>query len=405
MNIKYTIKNIMRNKISSLLTIILILLALVSTYLLIMVSSNLKKEYEYIENYYNGGNVLRITTNWDYYKYKIDSIDKFIYEKIYNSLNEIEDIDLLHYERVAVNIDSKYIDMDNLEGKYKSGDGENIYLEGMGITNETLKHYDIELLEGSMFNEVDENDEVINIVAGYDLSKDFNINDIITSIDGTKYRITGFLKQGQYLPINIGMNLNLVYKKYNLDDSFICDFREFIGDGFSYYLPLSASYIHINNTVNNEEKEVLKRLIKDIFNENDIVVNVRDESKGINLTLGELEKQKELFNISSITILVFIFFSIVISIINSIEKRKVEFGVYILSGATIGDIAKITIYEMIIFDLIALMVFILGFNKLIDIQHLIGVLGIISIYMVLIFIIPLIKIKNISIKELIKGNE
>lgn len=406
MNIKYAFNSIKRNKFQSILIVLLISMALISFYIVLFLSNSLKDQYNYVENYFNGGNVYSIATNWRYYKPKIDKIDKSIYEKIYKSIDAMDNVDLINYERIAVNFDSSNPDLKGLE-QDKIMESDSIYIQGMGISEAAINHYDLEVLEGKMFNKEENEDGIINAVVGYHFKDMFNIGDILVTDVGKKFKITGFLKKDMYIPTSIGESDNASYEKYDLGKAIVCDLNNFLGEDFSYYLSISGAYIHMAKDISEGEKLQIKQKIKNEFNKYNIEVNVIDQSKGIFLALSEIKKQIMLFNISSITILTFISFSIIITILNSLENRKKEFGVYILSGANITDISKIVFFEICILNLISfsiLCIVVIGI-KIASIKFLIYMFILTLMYCIFTFLIPLRKIKNISIKDLIKGEE
>ena len=406
MNIKYAFNSIKRNKFQSILIVLLISMALISFYIVLFLSNSLKDQYNYVENYFNGGNVYSIATNWRYYKPKIDKIDKSIYEKIYKSIDAMDNVDLINYERIAVNFDSSNPDLKGLE-QDKIMESDSIYIQGMGISEAAINHYDLEVLEGKMFNKEENEDGIINAVVGYHFKDMFNIGDILVTDVGKKFKITGFLKKDMYIPTSIGESDNASYEKYDLGKAIVCDLNNFLGEDFSYYLSISGAYIHMAKDISEGEKLQIKQKIKNEFNKYNIEVNVIDQSKGIFLALSEIKKQIMLFNISSITILTFISFSIIITILNSLENRKKEFGVYILSGANITDISKIVFFEICILNLISfsiLCIVVIGI-KIASIKFLIYIFILTLMYCIFTFLIPLRKIKNISIKDLIKGEE
>ena len=180
MNIKYAFNSIKRNKFQSILIVLLISMALISFYIVLFLSNSLKDQYNYVENYFNGGNVYSIATNWRYYKPKIDKIDKSIYEKIYKSIDAMDNVDLINYERIAVNFDSSNPDLKGLE-QDKIMESDSIYIQGMGISEAAINHYDLEVLEGKMFNKEENEDGIINAVVGYHFKDMFNIGDILVT--------------------------------------------------------------------------------------------------------------------------------------------------------------------------------------------------------------------------------
>ncbi|MGL6186187.1 MAG: FtsX-like permease family protein [Clostridium chrysemydis] len=109
----------------------------------------------------------------------------------------------------------------------------------------------------------------------------------------------------------------------------------------------------------------------------------------------------------SIIILLFVSLSIIQFMMNSIQNRKREFGIYILNGGRIVDISKIVLYEIIIYMVVALTVLFAIVNALniFNLNTTLIIIGLTIVYSFITFLLPYKKIKNFEVKELIKGDE
>ncbi|MGL6186188.1 MAG: ABC transporter permease [Clostridium chrysemydis] len=291
MNFKAAIKNIKRSKFGVVITILLITIGLLGGYISINTISTLKGEYKYVENYFNGGNVFSINANFNYYKPIIDKKDIKIYENIYNEIKNIRDVDILHYEKIAINLKSgsKSEEISKVSNAIDMGDS--LYLEGMGVTEEVIKHYDLEIESGKFFNQIKRKNGVIDIVIGNNLKDAFQIGEEFEDTSNNRYRVIGIMKKDMEIPIDIGKNYDLKDKKFKMDDTVICNFKDFIGEEYSYYLNLSGAYIHMDKNLSNLEIDTIRDEIKQIFLKYGMVVNIKDDSKGIFLTLKGIEKK------------------------------------------------------------------------------------------------------------------
>lgn len=151
----------------------------------------------------------------------------------------------------------------------------------------------------------------------------------------------------------------------------------------------------------------IKSKIKTIFLRHGVEINVLSEKLGIDLTIEELKEKQMISLVSSVVILFFTLMTTIVTIINSINMRKKEFGTYLLCGFNINDLTKIVLGELFILNGISFGIYfiisLVGFKKLSLYVFILTVLLVIS-YTILLSFLSVNKLKKISIKELIKGD-
>lgn len=411
MGFKYALNNILRKKLLNFIIVVQIVLGLFSSYLMININETLQNEIYKIENTFNGGNVFSITGNWEYYDFLTENYDA---KKIFNRINSIKGLQIPLMLHIGVNLND--IDTSKFNGKDINIMGENsIYLDGISINEMTINKFNLKTSSGRFFNELEYEkiiDKTIPIVLGDDFKDIFNLNDIIP-IDGLgkigveNLKIIGFIEKDNSLPINLGKSINQKYKSINLNNMVLTT-KKFFEDESIYPLLLTDSYLFLDENLNNDGSNDIKNNIKKIFNDENIEVNVRSEKIGIDLSIKDLKEKQHVFTISSIIIIIFTGLTIIVTLLNSIENRKKEFGTYLLCGANTNDLTSIILYELILINMISLVIFIticLMVFKTVSLNIIFIIILFIITYVIILAIAPVIKLNRYSIKDLIKGDE
>ncbi|ENZ03599.1 hypothetical protein HMPREF1092_00786 [Clostridium thermobutyricum] len=272
-----------------------------------------------------------------------------------------------------------------------------------------IKNFDIKTSSGENLKEKDFNIEnnIYPILLGDDFKNIFNIGEEIEGFGyyGEKiiYKVKGFLQKGYY---DVGLPLN----EYNIKSLYKCVLLPFQNkqfneksDNFDIYMQIYKSIVTINNE--KEKSEILREANKNfgkikITSLDDIL---SDYKEGIKL-------ERTIIWMIFLLVMIVCGIGIITNIMNSIKLKYKDFGVYLLSGASKIDILKTVILEIIIIFVLAGMfsitgIFILsklGFVTL-NIYYLIKLSVYIFISGLLIIIYPFIKLKRLSINNLLKG--
>lgn len=408
MGLKYAINNITRKKLLTFIIIIQLILGLFSSYLMINIDNTLKEEITKVENTFNGGNVFSITCNWDYYNF----LKGYDTKKIFNEISTIQQVEIPYILKYGFTFEH----VPKLHNKYSTIlDEHTVYLDGVGINDVTIDKFQLKLSSGRFFSKEEYegiSHNTLPIILGNNFEKSFSINEIIdyTGLDDigvTKLKVIGFLEKDSILPVYIGDSADLKHKSLDLNNMVLTT-KNYLSEEILYSSLFLSSYLFLDDNLSEDEIKNIKNIIKEIFNKENIEVNVRSEKVGIDLTLKELKNNREMFFITSIVIIIFTSLTIILTFLNAIEVRKKEFGTYLLSGANRNSLIKIILYELVIINVIALLLF-LGLCYLIFKSISLNIIGITLIFMVLyialLSIAPIMKLKSYSIKDLIKGEE
>lgn len=302
---------------------------------------------------------------------------------------------------------------------FKSNFSGETYFQANNITinKPYLKTYPLKVEKGRLFNSdefnfIGKENSVVPIVVGANYGKYFKVGDEISIVllkANRVGKIIGILKEDEYgsgdvsQPQKRYINLNnyIISTDAIYEDKFLlCDLTLF-----------NANYILFDNSTNQTEiyKELAK--IKKIFNDIPSIrgANVRDLKEYITQDVDMLKEQYKIVAITSMSVIIFVCITFIISILDCINKRKKEYGIHIMSGGKLSDIAGITYLEIFITFFIAYMItasiiyYIYG--KLININSLLMLLIIIIFISIVSALIPIIKIFNLDINQLVKGDE
>lgn len=403
MGFKYSINNIKKHKLLSIIIITQIILGLFSSYFMINATNIVTKEIKKLDTTLNSGNIFSIRANWDYYEFLKD----YNSEKILNDILEIDEVNIISMLSLGFTLEGfSHSDFNDIE--VFSPFDNHIYIDGVAVNKAAVDNFNLELLSGRFFTDEEylaTDSTVLPIVLGYDFKGNFAIGDLIPlNYNGlTHLEVIGFLKEGSELPKYIGKPLDYKHKIMNIDNQILTTKRYWDKDSVHDF-SLTDSYLYINSNNLNETKDK----IKSIFLNEGVEVNISSEKVGIEVTLGDLIEKQELFSITSTLIIIFTAFTIIFTFMNSINIRKQEFGTYLLCGAKKKDLSKIIFYELALINVVAFLVFlILAFLVFdtISLSILSSLILFCIIYILLLSIVPLLKLKKLTIRDLTKGDE
>ncbi|AVP54338.1 membrane-spanning protein [Clostridium tetani] len=284
------------------------------------------------------------------------------------------------------------------------------------INKSYLKTYPLKVEKGRLFtsNEFDfigKDSFVFPIVVGANYGKYFKVGDEFL-LDSSKKRIgkiIGILKEDECGPGDICqpdiryINLN----NYIISTDAIYESKLILCDLTLY----NANYILFDNSTN--ESEIYKELtkIKKMFNDIPVIreAGIRDLTKYVTQDLDMLKEQYEIVVITSISVIIFVCITFIISILDSINKRKKEYGIHIMSGGKLSDIAGITYLEIFITFFMAYMITasIIYYRdgRLINTNSLLMLLILMVAISTVSALIPIIRIFNLDVSQLVKGDE
>lgn len=387
MGIKYSFRNFGNNRIFILLIIIQIVVGLFATYSSIDNLNKADYEKSKIENYFKSDRIYVLNFAHMLQETETETFSE-IGEKINKTFSKIEKIQ-------GINMFNN-IFLTNIvksEGsKYQNDNSEIMYLN-----KEVIEKYNIRLENGKILSkELLENN---NIFLGQELKEIFNTGDKVY-IEDKEFIVAGFLKGELVIPAMI--------------DTYEIDFRNLNSVFLTSSENLSAAKLGLNKYTLNYfwfDKEVDNNTINNNLNiiEKDFdKIGLKPNISTVNSTINKLLEQynnRFLLNLFvSILITIATFITFIVSILDSIERRLKEFGIYIFSGASTNNIIKIIFTEVFSVAFIAFNLFVLirfWIFKTLNINYLVLLIIGLIVFIILTMIIPILKIKSIKIKDMI----
>lgn len=413
MKFKYVIKEIKKKKIFTLILIIQLIIMYFILYNLFQVQAVTKIESEKINNYFKDKQVFTI---------KGLSSEDEISSETKVSENELENIteSLLNSQEYTYTSQASYIlSMPVISewnrfakwSKLSESDGIAYYAAKHLIINKNnVKQFNIIIESGRDFDNEEYNlkynQKIVPVILGHNYSEFYKVGDIIKSMkDGRVFKVIGILERNQYMPYNM-----MVTNRYaNLDDyiltttycydDYLQMYDGIIQSNFILYSK-SKSDLEITESNNN-----IKKLFKDKVGIN---IKIEPQEKYINQELNAAENQLKVLNAASIILIIFLSVTSIITNLSFIDKRKKEFGVHILSGGTLKEIAYMIYLETFLCTIIALFIFnIMSAYRYghIDFLRVFYIVIISLIISIVLTIVPVVKIMRFNTATLIKGEE
>ncbi|MGL5576000.1 MAG: ABC transporter permease [Sarcina sp.] len=408
MGTKYVKISLKKNIFLNTILIFQLVLGMYAMYNSMILSNDIKNEAENINKYFNEGNVYNFRINnsdviYDMEEEKLKKIDSF-----YNQIDKIEGITLLYNQRLPINMPvfEGYQEVSEFDGTFNEQGEQKFQAQCIFINNKVADAFNLKISEGKNFSlEKNEN----SFLVGKNFAKQFPIGSIIEhewndENSVVKGKVIGILEEEQKIPYSIFFN----GKEYvDLDNTIVCLDSQLDVKG-RVEGRAGNNLIFFDKNLDKEQILKIKKQIINGFRKFGLEVGVIDGSKVLNSELNVSKSKLEIYNMMSIVILITVSITFIISILNSIEKRKKEFGVYILNGATLKNIAMIIFTEIVIMIVSAYVMFILYMKaKSINVEStLVIYIGLmLPVYSLITMLIPLRKILKYPIQELVKGDE
>ncbi len=287
------------------------------------------------------------------------------------------------------------------------------------VNNNALNEYSPDLSVGRYFDKLESgidfsNTNYIPVILGAAYSNKYKIGDSFEVYLGEnagyrKTKVIGILKPNQFIPYEMRAFAETEYQRYlELDNSIVVSYSMSV---ISKKLFFTHVLFEDNLILINGKSDISETLlgIKKIFKSNlGIEIGIQNFDKYVNQELDSLSSQADVMNTTLIVIMLFIFFTLIVSYLNSIEDRKKEFGVQIFCGGTLTNIAfdifkEITIITCSAF-LITLPILIFQYGYL-NFRYVNGLFLGFILLSILTALYPMKRILSLSVNELIKGEE
>lgn len=417
MKIKYAFLGISRNLIYTFLLVVQLIFVFNVIYQNLYLNNKVSVESKDIKRFFENTKLYSIEM--------VDlpnreSISKIGNEKIKKTLETVKnsrDYNFIQLTRYALPL-QKFIGYEKYKAndyEFKMEDKDFFSAKNYIVDSNFLNKYPIALEKGRLFNSDEFKREygdtnAIPIIVGNNYKEKYNIGDELTYVRAEKgihkAIIVGVIKKNQYIP---GDLVSVDERYVNLDD-YILTTSSLEKDDISLLIDnLFGNYMYFNKNTSKDQVNIYSDTIKKTFEDNlHVKVGLRDLNEYGTAELEIFGKQQSIVFVTASIIIVFVSLTLIISILNSIVERKKEFGVHILNGGTLKDIS-ITIYlEVFLILFIAYILslpIIFKVNQNFDLSIISILFAILTFLSIIISIIPIIKIYNLSISELIKGDE
>ncbi|MGL4992168.1 MAG: ABC transporter permease [Sarcina sp.] len=379
MNFRKIFQGLKRQKVFFICAVLQITIGFFAIYNSEILKGYVIQEKEQISKDLNNGEVYKLNLS------EFDNETEDFMRKLNNSFNELENMTGVNV--FYTSISDIYI-KDKLNREILA---PIIYLNENTLEKNTLLLSDGNILVEKIFNSKSGYE---NVILGSDFKETISVGDIISEDDKPK-RVVGFLDEEQKLLTKIEYD-NLRYD--SLDNVILS--MEFPGD-ISNYMKMSDNYLWFDNNISYKiQNDIVHK-----FEKIGLEANIVSISKYANKKIIEYKRNLNLSKFTSIITIIIITLTIIISLLNAIFKRKKEFGIYILLGATKNRLLKMLYFEIlsiVLSGVIIVGVLVLLIYKSININIFMYILILAFIYSLIIMIIPIYKLKKISIKEFLK---
>lgn len=335
--IKYSLNNIYRKNLFNILLIIQIIISLVLMYLCINMYLFSTKNLIGNFNVFKNNSIYNVEIE-NYSNYQDVDLNNFN-----DNMSKINHATLYYNEYPVSNFEG--IEFFRTTDMRVSNDMIPVkFLE----INDTSKKFIFDNYDGEWFENCEYNsDNSVPAILGDDYKKFLKCGDTFEYVhsDGVKrvIKVKGFFNKDAYtiLPKDIfqKFKLNDVIVIPSLDKKSMENIKEnnFLGNYIDNII--SNSYYFSNNT--NEQQ-----LISDIKKSTESILKIRN----VNDTFETIKKEEQKVLVKILIIFAIIFTYCIIgfisSLVMSINKRRKEFGVHLMSGATKLDILKIIACEV-----------------------------------------------------------
>ncbi|MBV4431468.1 ABC transporter permease [Clostridium tyrobutyricum] len=415
MKFKYAFRGISSKFIYSFLIIAQLVFGFYAVYENINLYKTMHLESNKVEKFFKGKKVYSleaqdVVNNSKYFADIINALDKIENTHKYTFMRNIN---------VAVYnpIFNNYKQFEQYD--YKWSVNGKIYFLAKNITIDRtyLKTYPLKIDKGRIFNNnefkfIGKNNAIVPVVVGSNYGKYYKVGDeILIQWRKIHYRgkIIGILKNNEYNPGDVRDQDN---KYINLNDYIISTDSIFESkyDLCTFSL-LNGSYILFDDSENTSAINKKLKNITKTFNYIPGVkdVGIRDLSSYISQNTDLIKEQLQIVSLTAISIIIFVCITYAISLLDSIERRKKEYAIHIMSGGRLCDIAGIVYTQIfIIFSIsyiITASILYYKYGKLININNLLILLLVMIIVSGISALIPVIRIFKLNVSNLVKGDE
>lgn len=368
MRVKYALKSVKSNKAFSLVLILQLICIFIAMYNIIDYSNTINYLSEKVEKIYANRSIYRFGYDEESF-FTINNQDEGL--KLIKELSDSEE----YIFTIAAPTEIPVILFDGyrqfiyqncpiIETQDKQ---RYTYINSFSVNKNALDAYNVELESGRYFKESEYEqleEGVLPIILGHDYKDIFKVGDIIEYVminDIYKAKVVGILKEDETIPIkfdnnNVEANGNVDSNNYNLNGIMLIPYGEnTIMNKLNVSNVFWYNFVLLDSSLEDKRKDSILNEIEDkIENTIDSKFNRKSYDKEITLELDKYKELKANYSLTAIVAIVFSAITMIVSMLNSIKKRKREFGIYISCGATMKDIIGIIFFQMIAMVVIAI---------------------------------------------------
>lgn len=438
-NIKYAFKGLISKPFFTILTVIQLIFCIVLLYISMCyqyyVSSsidkligvfNIKNKTFYSINLISEANDHQMKNNslqgliqFDNYINKNNN--KFTYISYSNDGKDIKLFD--GYEDYQIN---PSLPLDNYNGDTY------VMLRNLRVSERFVDNFKLRIIKGRNFQEDDfKLGEVIPVILGYNFINKFSLGqeiDCTPSWDNIKkLKVIGFLDKDSYF---LQTDQTLSPREITTLNNYIIS-PSYFKEEVAYFKSIYEKDCSAENEANYKIYICMKDfsgclLINDTNTQSLTTKEIEDTAKsyGLNLKCDSMNNYIDDFKSSYVyetylaktfagAIFAFTIIGMIVATLNSLLRRKKEFGIHIMHGGTLTDISKRIVFEQLMLMIFSFL-FALFFIKIIfnnnqifslNTSTVINVLFILICLSLLTSVIPVIKVARLNVNDLIRGKE
>ncbi|AXR15321.1 ABC transporter permease [Bacillus thuringiensis] len=394
--LKYALEDIWRKKLYFILffTQIMIITLLITECFSLMYKK--QDAFNYLSKTFDISNVYYVSLA-EKEKYVGGEYEESIMKDLYTYVNENEKYTI--FSDIEDYIEIKGIPQNSLSVEIEQGQTKVQAYKSLAISHSFIDVFDLALSKGEFFDSDWEytSNESIPVVLGHSYQKFMNINDEFVNIDNLKYKVVGFLQEGQsFVDISSGKGV------IELDDTVLIpmDVTKFddmyVNGNYAYETYLeNATIITKNKNDITELRNITEKSRLYNYNFN----NVGGVSKYMEMST---KKSVGVFLFISIWVIIFAFSLVIINTLEFVRKNLREFSIHIFCGGNRSDIALRIFLQIFIVWILASIISVLVSNQPFIV---LGVSGAI-LFLCLITCIPsFIKLFSLQISDILRRKE
>lgn len=463
-NIKYALKGIIDNKVISLLLIIQLSICLVFFVQYLNIYKEISYKTDLALKQYNTENIY-VMENQENLK---EETKKVLKQKSLEQINEIktqledffkntkefkylvskDNITSMPLNEKTVNLDFKQT---NLRVKNSDGIYENVNIVEVPshtINKIYLEHFGLIVESGRVFNDedfkIDAFVEATPIIVGSQWASYYNVGDVISIYnfiknDYVQMKVIGILPKDvklflhEYTSMDLINDINKIVILPDLTSStYDTKYKEYMeGLGIPYdekdiqiekILTLTDALLVFNDDLSRQDAQNTVNQKLNLYDINNIKLNTIDDK----FEIQKMSTQKTMKQNQFIFVMLFLFsfIGITISFIVSVSMRLKEFAIHILNGATKKDISIRIFLELLLMLVVSMVIAIIYTNVKLYMEYInapivenivyyepsyiipsIETVVTIILLAAISSFIPLLKLRNVDISDVIKGDE